>query len=647
MSPGRNIGRTFSPVSIIALGMLVTGFSFMLVNWAAPIRKASAWLDDFRLTYSTPLAAQNPNIVVIAIDEDTLSRMPFRSPIERRFIADLIRALDQAYDVRSIGIDLIFDQPTIDEHDLELASAMRNVRVPLVVAVGDEGTGLTPAQLAFQGSFLSGLRSGTSVLRTENGIVRTFFPFEPDGTSMHFAAALAEVSGLAVPTEPARIVFRRGALDSPSPIRVFPAHSVGQLPPGWLADKIVLIGASVADRDQHRTPLSILGGAHEFMTGVLVHAQILAQLDTGAALPRTSSWLSFSLLTIAVVAGLMLALSPLPPWLRVALGSSTFLSYWLVAFSPAVWSKVSLPLLGPSIGFVLALTLATALARQRERRQRLFLRGAFNHYVSAEIIEDILTNPSHLKLGGESREMSFLFTDIAGFSTMAEQVSPERLIELLEGYLDGVVEIALRHRGTIARFVGDGLLIFFGAPIRDDDHHVNAVKCAVEIDRFCEDYRRRGDIAGTGFGITRIGVNSGPAIVGNIGGSKRFEYTAHGDSINTASRLESANRHFGTRICLSEACAAGFAAGTFRPIGEVILKGKDIPVAVFTTWADLPAEDRRDYLEALDRLARGDSECARLWADLGVRLPDDGVIAFHGHRLRTGETGIIFRLGEK
>lgn len=648
MLPTRlRLAPTAAPWSVVLLGALVIAISFLLVTWAAPVRKAATWLDDFRLAYSTPLAAQNPNVVVLAIDEETMTRMPFRSPINRRFVADLIATLDRKFAVRSIGVALIFDQPTVPEHDVELGEIMRGVRTPLVVATGSAESGLTARQIAFQERFLSGLRSGTSVLRTENGIVRTYFPRQPEDGSTHFATVLAEASGILVPTEPAGIAFRRGAIDSTSPIRIFPAHSLGQLPEAWLAGKIVLLGATVADRDQQRTPLSVLGGSHELMAGVLVHAQILAQLDNGSGLPPKSAALSLALLAIAVAAGLTLALSPLSPLLRIALGTGLFAAYWLVAFSPAVWSTVSLPLLGPSIGFLLALTLATALARQQERRQRLFLHVAFNQYVSPEIIDDLLANPSHLKLGGESREMSFVFTDIAGFSTMAEQVTPERLIELLEHYLDGIVEIALRHRGTIARFVGDGVLVFFGAPAHDDEHRMHAVNCAVEIDEFCERYRRRPEVAVAGFGTTRIGVNAGTAVVGNIGGMRRFEYTAHGDSINAAARLESANRHFGTRICLSGDSVSAFPEGAFRPIGEVILKGKEEPIATFTTWDDLSASDRRHYLDAFERLARHDDNSHRLWVELGRRLPADGPILFHNSRLCAGETGIVFRLQEK
>ena len=283
-----------------------------------------------------------------------------------------------------------------------------------------------------------------------------------------------------------------------------------------------MIGAVLADRDQHRTPLSILGADNEFTAGVLIHAQILEQIISGNSLPVLSSFSTNSIVVLAVICGIFLALGPIPTRVRLAVGAALFVSYWIVAFSGGVFWNFPLPLLGPSMAFLLAAAAATAYARQRERRQRIFLHSAFNQYVSAQIIDDILENPEHLRLGGEQRDMSFIFTDITGFSLLAERVTPTELVDLLSGYLDGVVEIALKHRGTIARFVGDGLVIFFGAPLPLDNHRRHAVLCAIELDQYCEQYRQRDKITQHDLGVTRIGVHSGAAVVGNVGGTRRL-----------------------------------------------------------------------------------------------------------------------------
>ncbi len=541
-------------------------------RWAGS--KAATWLDDFRLAYLMPLVAQNSEVLVLSINEDTLSKMPYRSPIDRQFIAETVEKLDSVFDVRAIGIDLIFDQSTIEEQDLQLQAVLRNHHVPIVVAVGGASAGLNTGQLAFQSRFLSGIPTGNAALNVEDGVVRNHYPFVGERLEISFVNSLALAAGLDPPTEPTGILFRRGALDNARPFPVFPAHRIDILPKDWLKDKVVLIGADLSDRDQHRTPLSMLGDDHTTMAGVLIHAQVMAQITTGSYLPVLSKLAAALILVASVFAGLLLALSAIPARLRFLVGVAIFVAYWLAAFSSSLFWKFPLPLLGPSIGFLVAATAATALARQQERRQRLFLHNAFNQYVSAQIIDDIIANPEHLQLGGELREMSFIFTDITAFSTLAERVSPEVVVNLLSGYLDGLVEIALRHGGTIARFAGDGLVVFFGAPLPQSDHSARAVHCALEFDTFCETYRFGAQPMSHDFGLTRIGVHSGKAVVGNVGGSRRFEYTAHGDCVNTAARLESANRHFGTRLSISGDAAVTFGRSDFRPIGRVILKGK-------------------------------------------------------------------------
>jgi class 3 adenylate cyclase len=639
--------RLATTVSVLALAAAISALCLLAVQFAAPLRQAAQWLDDLRLAYLTLPVAQNADVVVLAIDEDTLKLMPYRSPIDREFIADVVRSILAGYDVRAIGIDVIFDQPTVPEKDARLKSALAAADVPVVVATGERETGLNPDQLAFQDDYLEGIRTGSAMLSIVGGSVRNYHPFIPGSGAGSFVHAIATAAGIASPQEPVPILYRRVALGDARPIRVFPAHALDLLPKAWLDGRIVLIGADLADRDQHRTPLSILGGSHEFTPGVLIHAQTLAQIASGAALPTLPDSGESAIVVVAVLAGLCLVLLPMPGIVRLLVGALVLGGYWLAGFSADVYAAMPLPLVGPSIGFGLAAGAATAMARQQERRLRLFLHGAFNQYVSAQIIDDIIENPEHLKLGGDLRDMSFMFTDIADFSTMAEHLAPEKLVELLTDYLDGVVEIALRHRGTIARFVGDGFVIFFGAPVADAEHRRQAVQCATDIDRFCETYRRLEQYAEYAFGITRIGVHSGRAVVGNVGGRRRFEYTAQGDAINTAARLESANRHLGTRVCISRDTAQAMPGSDFRPIGNVIVKGRSAPLTLVTLWDGMDMDERNDYLDAWQRMHDRDPSALERMAALAKKRPDDRLVALHFSRLRNGETGITFGLGEK
>ena len=643
----KTASTTREAIQYVGLAIAIWVFSIAAVNWLGPLNRAEQWLHDFRVAYLTPLAEQSDDVVVLAIDEETLQLMPYRSPLDRAFLASVIESLNDRHRVRAIGIDVIFDQPTVPEADDRLRSAVLGSGVPIVIATGEAQAGMTPQQLEFQESYLNGMDTGSAVLTVAGGTVRTYYPYSPTSGRSSFVNSIAAATGIEAPGEPQPILFRRAAVDNTNPVRIFPAQSVDILPDNWLENRIVLVGAVLPDRDQHRTPMSIMGGPHEFIAGVLIHAQVLAQLNNGESMPEVGGAVFAAIVLAATSIGLILALAPIPSALRISVALLVAAGYWFAAFSANVFWSAPLPLLEPSLGFVLAATLATARARKRERQRRIFLHSAFNQYVSAQIIDDIIANPDHLQLGGELRDMSFMFTDIAGFSTMAERIKPEALVEILSGYLDGIVEIALNNRGTIARFMGDGLLVFFGAPVADSHHRELAVKCALEIDEFCEAYRRNRNSDGHPLGETRIGLHSGKAVVGNVGGKRRFEYTAHGDVVNTAARLESANRHLGTRICISRETLDGSEDANFRPIGNVIVKGRSESMEVLTTWSDMAEEHRSGYLEAFALLQDEDPAVQQRFEVLSASLPEDRLIAMHLARLQANERGVTITLQEK
>ena len=290
-------------------------------------------------------------------------------------------------------------------------------------------------------------------------------------------------------------------------------------------------------------------------------------------------------------------------------------------------------------------TVAAALVRHLlVERDASKLRSAFGQYLSPTLVEALARDPRRVKLGGEERDMTFLFTDLEGFTSFTEAVRPEILVGTLNAYLDGVCRIAMDHGGTIDKIVGDAVHVMFNAPVDQPDHAARAVRCALAIDDFARSFAaealRRAPDART-FGVTRIGVNTGRAVVGNFGGERRFDYTAHGDAINIAARLEAANKRLGTRICVARATvdAMGGSDANFRPIGEIALKGKANRVEVFAPLAaDAPeiAWALR-YGDAFARLSRGEERGAQDILDLFALHPDDPLLAFHARRIATGE----------
>src|ERR1700744_3268906 len=233
------------------------------------------------------------------------------------------------------------------------------------------------------------------------------------------------------------------------------------------------------------------------------------------------------------------------------------------------------------------------------------------------------------------REVATIFTDIAGFTTLVETATPEVLGALLNEYVGGMTDVVFAHEGTVAKIIGDAIQILFNAPGDQPDYAARAVACAHELDVWAEGFRERWKAKGVNFGATRIGVHAGPALVGNFGGSRFFDYTAYGDTINTAARLEAANKHLGTRICVSAAIANGLEHFQGRPVGDLVLRGRSEPLRAYE-----PLRPERfggaattQYSEAFAKLEAGDAAAMPAFAALVGLHADDGLAGFHLRRL--------------
>jgi adenylate cyclase len=638
--------RRRSILAAFGIGLVAAALAWFGTRYVAPVRQASLFVDDFLLTHFAAPRAQRDDIVVLAVNEETIARVPFRSPINRRLVAELVEELGRR-DVRALGLDLIFDQATNADDDRALLDALDRFPRPAVIAVGDAANGLSARQLAFQSEFLAGRTVGLAGLLATDGVVRYLYPGEQVDTEFRpsFAAALAATAGVNSPREPQLLYYRTTAGDAPL-VPVYPAHYLSILPPARFAGRIVLIGADLPNQDTFRTPLSVPPDGTT-MTGVLVHAQALGQLLDGARFPAVGAGAAAAILVGAVILGLGLAFARLSLWPKVLLGGAVFGGYWSLGAAYFTAGGALLPLLMPTAAFLLAAGLGGAYARHEAELERRFVREAFRRYVSPGLIDEILADPKRLVLGGERREMSFVFSDLAGFTTLAEKLTPDTTVALLQEYLNAMLRIALESGGTIDRVVGDGIAVFFGAPARQADHAARAVGCALEWDRYSEQFRVEKRAKGFELGITRIGVHTGSAVVGNVGSSDRFHYTAHGDCVNTAARLESANRHLGTRVCVSEAAAAHRPNDAFLPVGRLVLKGKTEALACVTPAYDLPEEFRKAYLRAYDLLA-GDREASeRHFATLRDSWPEQPLPRLHLDRLQRGEGRETIVLEEK
>ena len=281
--------------------------------------------------------------------------------------------------------------------------------------------------------------------------------------------------------------------------------------------------------------------------------------------------------------------------------------------------------------------------REARRRQAEAERAhaSLSRYFSPNLAERLASDADAINLGGQRREIATLFTDIAGFTALVETLEPDVLGPLLNDYLSGMTDLVFAHDGTVAKIIGDALHVLFGAPGEQPDHASRAVVCALALDDYAQSFRECWHKKGIALGVTRIGVHAGPAIVGNFGGGRFFDYTAYGDTINISARLEGANKQLGTRICVSASLAAKTKDFRGRPVGDLLLRGRSVALRAFEPLRSEQYDDasNKSYLEAFDKLEAGDAGAIAAFAAYVGKRPEDQLASFHLKRLLNGATG--------
>ncbi|MDD1533676.1 MULTISPECIES: adenylate/guanylate cyclase domain-containing protein [unclassified Bradyrhizobium] len=272
--------------------------------------------------------------------------------------------------------------------------------------------------------------------------------------------------------------------------------------------------------------------------------------------------------------------------------------------------------------------------------------AALSRHFSPELAKRLAASGEGEGIEVKWRDVATIFTDITGFTSLVETAPPEALGKLLNEYVGGMTEIVFAHEGTVAKIIGDAIQVLFNAPGDQPDYATRAVACAHALDAWAEEFRGRQHAMGITFGATRIGIHAGPALVGNFGGNRYFDYTAYGDSINIAARLEAANKHLGTRICVSASVAEAAEGFQGRPVGELMLRGRSEPLRAFEPLppAKYEAPETALYAEAFARMAAGDAAAMPAFAALVGAHADDSLAGFHLKRLLNGAKGIRMQL---
>ncbi len=601
VSPARKPSRGSMPLPVrpllgAALAVLVTLAVLGGFLGLRSLEGLEAGLNDrLRVILSPYSEAQDPRISILTVTEDTLALFPYRSPVDRDFLASIVEILDEA-GAKAIGIDILFDQATEPGKDDRLARAIAHFQGPAVMAWADAKAGLRPRQEEFLDAYIA--RSGgapgfATVIYDADGVVRRFETHE-EGTEIgSFPARLAELTGVTGFPESGLIDWRRETAEGAPAFQTVPSQALlnPALPKamfkGWFGGRYVLIGADLEQLDRHRTSLAADPTiSRRTSAGVVVHAHALSQFLDGRVVRNfgIDGWQGAALVALMSGLGALLGLaggSILPKLIGLLLTGAAYVG------TAAALSRLGgpyLPVAPPLLALGLAFGVSGAVDAFLVGREKRFIRQAFSHYLEPAMVDRLARDRSSLRLGGERREISFLFTDIEGFTSMAERLEPERLTALLNDYFDGMSDIIGAHGGAIDKFIGDAVVALFGALTSEPDHALRALRCAAELDAFAESFRRVH--AADGLGRTRIGVHTGVAAVGNFGGRKRFDYTAMGDAMNIAARIESFNKTLGARVSVSGANRAA-ALGRNGARGDVDDGGASDRAGLGNGWTAL------------------------------------------------------------
>lgn len=283
------------------------------------------------------------------------------------------------------------------------------------------------------------------------------------------------------------------------------------------------------------------------------------------------------------------------------------------------------------------------MLREGRRRQAEAERAhaSLSRYFSPQIASRLAAAGDSNGMDVHRREVATIFTDITGFTSLVETTAPDILGALLNEYVGGMTDVVFAHEGTVAKIIGDAIQVLFNAPGDQPDYATRAVACAHSLDAWAEEFRARWNAKGLKFGATRIGVHAGPALVGNFGGSRFFDYTAYGDTINTAARLEAANKHLGTRICVSAEIVNDAADFRGRPVGDLILRGRSSPLRAYEplTPTAFDSSATAQYADAFSKLEAEDPGAMPAFAALVGLHSDDALAGFHLRRLLNGAKG--------
>lgn len=606
-------------------------------------------MKDLRLLLRGPIPPPSP-VVIVAIDNKSIKEIG-RWPWSREIIGDLIKGMAE-YGVKVAALDVVFSETQNHTSDASLAESIalsgnviaghffRNEMHPIDPEVLaqiqsskirqlqiDPGVTSVPlieyanmdANIAIigQGALSYGF---FNVISDTDGLFRQLpllmlykGEIYPSMVLQALQQYVHETASVSIGSSGVRVI-RLGKFTIPSnsegelsvnyygpggSIKTFSAVDVikKRLPPDELQGKLAFAGfTEIGIYDVRPTPFDSI------LPGVEIHATAAANALEQRFVIHNGSTILMDRALLFLLPLILAFLLGLAPSATVGFLAGTGLSSLYLAANYLLFRRYlfDLSLLSPLMALGLT-TVGSEIYRSLivDRKGR-YMKKAFSNYVSADLVAQIMKNPDSLKLGGEKREISILFSDIRGFTSLSEKLPPEALVQVLNEYLNPMTQIVLEERGTLDKYIGDAVMAIYNAPLDVADHadHAcrSALKMMIKLDELNRSFVER-DIQTIDIGI---GINTGDAVVGNMGAAMRFDYTAIGDNVNLASRLEGLNKMYGTHILVSQ--TTKLLAGSdlsFREIDLVAVKGKQQPVPIYELMIVDDSEMRGIFGDAL------------------------------------------------
>ena len=559
----------------------------MLASVLGLMEGIERWAYDAMFHLRGPIQPKSP-IIIVSIGEDSFDELNLQWPWPRALHGQFLDIVSQGKPA-AIGFDIVFPEPS---------SRGRKDDQALAEAIGRAGNVVLAAALAqTKGahSIKHDLNAPIPIIR-ERAAAHGFVNFNQDEDAFVRSASLvrqfqgkeiasfdlqlyqlAVKAGLQAAPLPDEHSFLVNYQGGPQSFATIPYYQVlnGEIKPDVFAGAIVLLGAtSPILHDVFPTPFATSGE----MPGVEIHANMLETLFQGSWFRRSPLWVSIVLTLVVCFLGVWITdrLRPLAALFAIVGLAS---GYAVAAHAAFLWTRFWLDIAPVPVALLLSYgaTVVENFIKVQSETRRL------SHYFSPDVVSEIIRQKDDASLASSRRRLTILFSDIRGFTAMSEKMSPEEVVTFLREYLTVMTDAVFQHGGTVDKYIGDAIMALYNVPFEAPDHAAQAVRTALEFQRRLQPLAERFAVKHGSELRCGVGINTGDAVVGTIGSRQRLEYTAIGDTINLGSRLESITKDFNVPVVISEATWLEVKElFDTRYLGEVTVKGKEIPVKIYT-----------------------------------------------------------------